>query len=143
MHYLNPYVHTCVDQPMLVCPACKWAKERQTADVLVYDEGTIWLFNPLSERAKAWVADHVAAESWQWLCDALAVEHRYAPEIVEAMLGDELVSRGPRRRTMTWTGPLWSKLKVTGGVTDELLRLVSEPILEPPHVDVGDAGGAN
>jgi hypothetical protein len=45
---------------------------------------------------------------------------------------------------MTWTSPLWTKLKVTRrGVTDELLRLVSEPILEPPHIDVGDAGGAN
>ena len=45
---------------------------------------------------------------------------------------------------MTWTSPLWSNLKVTGGVTDDanaqrLLRLVGEPILEPPWVDVGDA----
>jgi hypothetical protein len=93
MRHLNPYVHTCVDQPRLVCPACKWAEERQTVDVLVHNEGTIWLFNPLSERAKAGVAEHVAAESWQWLCDSLAVEHRYAPEIVDAMLGDGLVLR--------------------------------------------------
>jgi hypothetical protein len=60
-------------------------------DVLVHDEGTIWLFNPLSERAKTWIRKHVAAEPWQWLCDALAVEHRYAPAIVEARLGDGLV----------------------------------------------------
>ena len=93
MPHLNRYVHTCVDQPRLVCPACKWAEERQRVDVLVCDEGTIWLFNPLSERAKAWVAEHVAAESWQWLCDALAVEHRYAPAIVDAMVGDGLVLR--------------------------------------------------
>lgn len=91
MPYLNPYVHTCVDQPRLVCPACQWAEERQRADVLVCEGGTIVLFNPLSERAKAWVAEHVAAESWRWLCDSLAVEHRYAPEIVDAMVGDGLI----------------------------------------------------
>lgn len=68
MRHLNPYVHTCADQPGLVCPACKCAEERQRVDVLVHDEGTIWLFNPLSERAKAWVAEHVAAEPWQCLC---------------------------------------------------------------------------
>jgi len=27
---------------------------------------------------------------------------------------------------------LWDSLKVTGGVTDELLRLVSATLLEPP-----------
>lgn len=91
MSHLNPYVHTCIDEPSLVCPACKWVEERQMVDFLVYNEGTIWLFNPLSERANAWVAEHVAAESWQWLCDALAVEHRFAPAIVEAMVGDGLV----------------------------------------------------
>jgi len=42
------------------------------------------------------------------------------------------------------TMSLWDSLKVTRrGVTDKLLRLVSEPLLEPPCVDVGDAGGAN
>ncbi len=91
MSHLNRYVHTCVDHPSLVCPACKWAAERQRLDVLVHTEGTIWVFNPLSERARAWVNEHVAAEPWQWLCDALAVEHRYAPAIVEAMVADGLV----------------------------------------------------
>ncbi len=91
MPHLNRYAHTCVDQPRLVCPACRWAEERQRADVLVYEDGTVWLFHPLSERAKLWVEEHVAAESWQWPCNALAVEHRYAPAIVEAMVGDWLV----------------------------------------------------
>ena len=90
MSQLSPYVHSCTEHPRLPCPACCWAEEHRP-DVLVCDEGTIWLFNPLSERAKAWVAEHVAAESWQWLCDSLAVEHRYAPAILEAMLGDGLV----------------------------------------------------
>ncbi len=57
MPHLNPYVHSCVEHPTLSCPACKWVEERRTVDVLVCDEGTLWPFNPLSERAKAWVAD--------------------------------------------------------------------------------------
>lgn len=97
MRHLNPYVHTCVDLPRHVCPACRWAEVRQSVDVLVCDEGTLWLFNPLSERAKAWVAEHVPVESWQWLCDSLAVEHRYAPALVEAMLGDGLIGATPCR----------------------------------------------
>jgi hypothetical protein len=28
-------------------------------DVLVQNEGTVWLFNPLSERASQWVEEHV------------------------------------------------------------------------------------
>ena len=91
MCHLNPYVHTCINEPSLVCPACKWVEERHMVDVLVYNEGTIWLFNPLSERAKEWVTEHVAAEPWQWRSHALAVEHRYAPAIAEAMVGDGLV----------------------------------------------------
>ncbi len=91
MSELSPYVHSCAEYPNLARPACGWAEQREAVDVLVCDEGTIWLFNPLSERAKAWVAEHVPVESWQWLCDSLAVEHRYAPALVEAMLGDGLI----------------------------------------------------
>ena len=90
MSHLNRYVHTCVDQPKLVCPACKWAEEHPTTDVLVYDEGTIWLFNPVSKDAKTWIKERVPAEPWQWLCNVLAVEHRYAPAIVGAAM-----SQGP------------------------------------------------
>ena len=67
MSELSPYSHSCVEHPTLSCPACKWVEERRTVDVLVRDEGTIWLVRPLSERAKAWVA-YVAAEPWQCLC---------------------------------------------------------------------------
>ena len=36
MPHLNPYVHTCVDQPRHICPGCKWAEEQQAVDTLVH-----------------------------------------------------------------------------------------------------------
>jgi hypothetical protein len=49
MSELSPYVYSCIEHPTLSCPACKWVEKRRTVDVLVYNEGSIWLFNPLSE----------------------------------------------------------------------------------------------
>jgi hypothetical protein len=89
--HLNPHSHSCAEHPNLACPACKWAEEQQAVDVLVHNEGTVWLFNPISERASEWVGEHVLTEPWQWLGQQFAVEHRYAPAIVEAMRGDGLV----------------------------------------------------
>jgi hypothetical protein len=93
MCYLNPYVHTCVDHPNLICPACSWAEEQQHADVLVCDGGTLWLFHPLSERAKEWVREHIAADPWQWLGRQLVVERRFAPDLIEAMREVGLIVR--------------------------------------------------
>lgn len=59
-------------------------------DVAISDEGTIVLFKPLTEAAREWISDHVQSESWQWLAGRLAVEHRYASVLIEAMRGDGL-----------------------------------------------------
>ncbi len=85
MCYLNPYVHTCIDQPNLTCPACSWAEEQQVPDVLVREGGTIWLFHPLSGRACQWVQEQVLSEPWQWLGGQLGVERRLASALIEAM----------------------------------------------------------
>jgi len=46
-------------------------------DLIVRDEGTLFLFCPLTPRAKAWIDQHVQEDS-TWYGDALVVEHRYA-----------------------------------------------------------------
>lgn len=46
-------------------------------DVLVANEGTIFLFSPLSHAAREWIDEHLEAES-QWFGAALVVEHRFA-----------------------------------------------------------------
>ena len=79
----SPYTHSCTERPRLPCPACCWAE-------VVCDECTVVLFRPVSARARAWINENVQYELWQWLSDSLAVEHHYAPAIVEAMLGESL-----------------------------------------------------
>jgi hypothetical protein len=49
-----------------------------TPDVLVRNEGSVFVFCPLTERAKDWIEDNVESESWQWFGNALVVEHPYA-----------------------------------------------------------------
>jgi len=49
-------------------------------DVLVRNEGSIFLFQPLTPRAKAWIAEHVEPDPLRF-GDALVVVHRYAWEL--------------------------------------------------------------
>lgn len=60
------------------------------ADVLVRNEGTVVLLTPKSIEARAWVDENLGLESWQWLGDSFAVEWRYAPNVVDGMIGDGL-----------------------------------------------------
>ena len=53
-------------------------------DVLVRNEGTLFLFCPLTVRAKDWIDDHVQPDA-QWFGAALVVEHRYALGLAEGM----------------------------------------------------------
>lgn len=52
--------------------------------VLVRNEGSIYLFQPLTPRAKEWIAKNVQPDA-QWFGNALVVEHRYAAGLAAAM----------------------------------------------------------
>jgi len=49
----------------------------KTPDVLVSNEGTLFLFCPLTPRTKQWIEDNVQSDA-TWFGNALVVEHRYA-----------------------------------------------------------------
>lgn len=55
-------------------------------DVKIDNQGTIWMFHPISEDAKAWVDENVQLESYQWMGPRFAVEHRYASQLVQGMM---------------------------------------------------------
>ena len=55
-----------------------------TPDVLVANEGTVFLFNPLTPRAKEWIEEHVQPDA-QWFGTTLVVEHRYAWGLAQGM----------------------------------------------------------
>jgi len=54
---------------------------RRRIDFVVRDEGTIWLFTPLTPAALQFLSKHIQEDA-QYFGDSLAVEHRY----VEALL---------------------------------------------------------
>ena len=59
-------------------------KAKTTPDVLVRNEGTVFLFCPLTPRAKEWIDVHIQSDA-QWFGNALVVEHRYAWGLAEGM----------------------------------------------------------
>jgi len=50
----------------------------------IRNEGSIVLFEPLTDEARGWWTDNVDPEA-QTFGNAYAVEHRYAPDIIEGI----------------------------------------------------------
>ena len=51
-------------------------------DFTIADRGSIFLIRPVSEAAHRWLDVNIVAEPWQWVDGALAVDHRFARDIV-------------------------------------------------------------
>ena len=61
--------------------------KKKKVDIEVHNEGTVFVFNPLTDAARAWVKDNVSLESWQkWAGNSFVVEHRFAEGIAKGML---------------------------------------------------------
>jgi hypothetical protein len=59
-------------------------------DVDLFLHGSITLIPPLTEAAKSWIAEHIDDEDALYFGDALAVEPRHAPDIIQGMIDDGL-----------------------------------------------------
>jgi len=57
---------------------------REIPDVLVYREGGLALFCPLSHRAVTWIEEHIPPDA-QWLGTGLVVKRRYALDLAQGM----------------------------------------------------------
>ena len=55
-----------------------------TPDVLVRNEGTLFLFCPITARAHQWIDEHVQTDAL-WFGNALVVAHRYAWGLAQGM----------------------------------------------------------
>jgi len=66
-----------------------------TPDVLVCNEGTVFLFCPLTSQAKEWIDEYVQPDA-QWFGSALVVEHRFAWGLAQGMKDAGLVMEGQR-----------------------------------------------
>jgi hypothetical protein len=61
-----------------------------TPDILIRNEGTLFLFCPLTSRAKEWIHEHVQPDA-MWFGNALVVEHRFALGLAQGMKDEGLV----------------------------------------------------
>ena len=52
---------------------------------------TVYLLIPNSQLAKEWIENNVSYEPWQKLGQNLAIEHRYAEDVFQALVEDGLV----------------------------------------------------
>jgi hypothetical protein len=59
-------------------------------DVLVCNEGTVFLFCPLTPRGTKWIDENVRPDAL-WFGNALVVEHRFAWGIAQGMKDAGLV----------------------------------------------------
>ena len=60
------------------------------SDIQIENHGTIVLIRALTAVGKAWVEEHVEAEAWQYLGEAIAAEPRAVPLVINGMLADGL-----------------------------------------------------
>ena len=51
-------------------------------DFCIADHGSVFLIRPVSEAARQWLDENIVAEPWQWFAGSLAVDHRFARDIV-------------------------------------------------------------
>lgn len=58
-------------------------------DFLLADHGSIFLLQPITDPAYAWVADHLPADALTF-GHAVAIEHRFVAEIVVGIRADGL-----------------------------------------------------
>ncbi len=59
-------------------------------DIRVENHGTVFLIRPISDAGSQWIDDNLQVESWQWLGEAVAVDHHYIMIHVIGMLEDGL-----------------------------------------------------
>ncbi|MFB3813420.1 MAG: hypothetical protein ACE14L_04850 [Terriglobales bacterium] len=74
------------------------ASARGGADLKISVHGTVALITTHSSAGRRWAKDHIAAEPWQRMGDALVIEPRYAGEILDAAAADGLTTDPPRWR---------------------------------------------
>lgn len=55
-------------------------------DFIIQNEGTIVLFRPLTPEADAHIGDNVQDDA-QWFGGALVVEHRFAHDLAQELIG--------------------------------------------------------
>ena len=57
------------------------SSEKPDIDFVVRDQGTIWLFTPLTPAALQFLSEHIREDA-QYIGDSLVVEHRFVYDLL-------------------------------------------------------------
>jgi hypothetical protein len=63
------------------------AMAKKNVDVTVENHGSLFLIDPLTEKASQWIDEHVHADA-QYFGSKLVVEHHYIENLVLGMVED-------------------------------------------------------
>lgn len=58
------------------------SSKRQTVDLTVQNEGSIFLLRGVSNSGEDWIAENIPDDATTW-GDAIVVEHRYIQDIID------------------------------------------------------------
>lgn len=61
---------------------------KEQADISVSNEGSIFMFYPLTTEGKGWLEENTDG---MWLGNGLAVEHRFAWDLAQGAIEDGLI----------------------------------------------------
>ncbi len=63
-----------------------------STDFTVLNAGSIFILNPITEKADAWVEEKITIteETQTWGQKGIVIEHRYVHDIIEGILEDKL-----------------------------------------------------
>lgn len=53
--------------------------------MIINDQGSIVMITPESDLEYDWLTDNTNAESWQWLGSSLAIDYRFADNLIEGI----------------------------------------------------------
>ncbi len=66
----------------------------QKPDFIVYQHGTVWSFQAVTEAARLVIEEHVLVEPWQGIPAAFTADYRPARHLVEALIADGYIVEG-------------------------------------------------
>lgn len=56
-------------------------------DLIVRNEGTIFILDPMTDDGKAWIAEHIPEDTIRW-GEGVVIEHRYIEGVVQGAIND-------------------------------------------------------
>lgn len=64
---------------------------KRLPDFLIDNQGTVWQFTPVTDRARNFAEAELGLEDWQWHGNTFVVDHRPAHDLARALVDEGFV----------------------------------------------------